>query len=315
MVKFGVYLPQVNVDYNTVKKVALESEGQGFDSVWISDHLLPPLSPPQDSYLECWTTLSALAAVTTKLRLGTLVLCNFFRYPSVLAKMAATLDVISNGRLEFGIGAGWFKPEFIAYGIPFPKAPVRIAQLQEALAVIKTLWMEERGTFQGKYYSLQEALCNPKPVQKPHPPIWIGVMTGRKLMFEAIAKYADGWTISTLYLPTPEDYKRKIEELKMYCIQTGRNVVNIKKALGMGCVIAENQRVLEDKIRRFKPVAVSVEEYVTTQPRLEGTPEQCIERLRAYVNVGVTHFILNFPDVTTLEPLRLFGQYIIPAFK
>ena len=319
MVKFGIYLPQANVDYHTVKRVALECERQGFDSAWITDHLLPwylpPSSPLQDSYLECWTTLSALAAVTTKLRLGTLVLCNLFRYPSVLAKMAATLDVISDGRLEFGIGAGWFEPEFVSYGIPFPKASIRIAQLQEALTMMKKMWTEERATFQGQYYRIQEAFCNPKPVQKPHPPIWVGVMIGKKRMFETIAKYADGWAVASLYLPKPEEYKRQIEELQTYCLQAGRSVENTKKALGVACVVAENQRALKEKTRRFSPIKVSVEKYLATQPRLEGTPEQCVERLKNYVDVGVTHIILSFPDVTTLEPLRLFGEHVISVFK
>lgn len=147
MVKFGIYIPQSNVDYQTVKMVALECERWGSDSAWICDHLVSPFGPPNESYLECWTTLSALTAVTTKLRLGTLVLCNLFRHPSVLAKMAATLDVISNGRLEFGMGAGWLKPEFTAYGIHFPRASIRIAQLREALEVIRRMWTQKKATF------------------------------------------------------------------------------------------------------------------------------------------------------------------------
>lgn len=315
MVRFGVYLPYVNVDYDTVKRVALECERQGFYSAWISDHMLHPLGSPQDSNLECWTTLSALTEVTSELRLGPLVLCNLFRRPSVLAKMAATLDVISHGRLEFGIGAGWFKPEFTAYGIPFPKASVRFAQLQEALEVMKRMWTEEKATFQGNYYSVQEAFCNPKPVQKPHPPLWIGTMIGKKLAIETIAKYADGWTISTFYLPKPDEYQAMIEKLETYCLRAGRNIENIRKALGVSCVVAENQRSLEEKVRRFKPAEVSIGKYVATQPRLEGTPEQCVEGLKAYVDVGVTDFLLSFPDVTTLEPLRLFGEQVIPAFQ
>jgi len=314
MVKFGIYLPQVNVDYNTVKRVALECERQGFNSAWMSDHLMPWLGPIHHSYLECWTTLSALAASTTKLRLGTLVLCNLFRYPSVLAKMATTFDHISNGRLEFGIGAGWFEPEFISYGIPFPKASIRIAQLQEALGIMKAMWTGERTTFEGQYYRIKEAFCYPKPVQKPHPPIWVGSMIGKKHMFETIARYADGWVISSLYLPKPKEYALQIEGLRTYCLQAGRTVENIKKALVIGCIIAKNKRELKKKTQRFSLIKVSVGNYVTTQPRIEGIPEQFVERLKDYEGVGVSHFLINFPDVSTLEPVRLFGEYVIPAF-
>jgi len=206
LVKFGVYLPQVNVDFNTVKNVTQECERLGFDSVWLFDHLMA-FGSPEDNVLECWTTLSALSAATRRIRLGTLVLCNSFRHPSVLAKMAATLDYISDGRLDFGIGAGWFRPEYEAYGIPFPKASLRISQLAESLEIIKRMWTAEKATYQGKYYGVKDAVCNPKPVQKPHPPVWVGVMIGKRRMFDIIARYADGWTISSLYLPTPAEYR------------------------------------------------------------------------------------------------------------
>jgi alkanesulfonate monooxygenase SsuD/methylene tetrahydromethanopterin reductase-like flavin-dependent oxidoreductase (luciferase family) len=171
-------LPQIGVDYDTVKKVTLACENVGFHTVWVTDHLLPIDVSPQKSYFECWTTLSALAEATTTVRIGTMVLCNLYRYPPILAKMASTLDVISRGRLEFGLGAGWFKPEADAFGVPFPKAPVRIAMLNEALEVIEKMWSQEKPVFKGEYYSIDRALCNPKPIQKPHPPIWIGTQTG-----------------------------------------------------------------------------------------------------------------------------------------
>jgi len=307
-------MPVRGVDYDTVKKVALECEKQGFDFAWLNDHMVT-FGAPQVSFLECWTTLSALAAVTTKLRLGCYVLSNPFRYPSVSAKMAATLDAISKGRLDFGIGAGWFEPEFATYGLDFPKASVRIGQLEEALTIIKKMWTEEKPTFRGKYYRIQDAYCTPKPVQKPHPPIWIGTMIGRKRMFKTIAEYADGWTLSSLYLPKPEDYRREIEELHTHFRKSGRSVETIKKAQGVGCVVARNERELKEKTKRYGPLKLSFENYAATQPRLEGTPDQCVERLRQYVDVGVTHFVLTFPDDITLEPIRLFGEQVIPAFK
>ena len=314
LARFGVYLPQANVDFSTVKNITIECERLGFDSAWLSDHLMA-LGSPEDSILECWTTLSALAAATERIRMGTLVLCNSFRHPPVLAKMAATLDYISDGRLDFGIGAGWFRPEYEAYGIPFPKASVRISQLAESLEVIKRMWMEEKATFHGQYYDVKEAVCNPRPVQRPHPPVWVGVMIGKRRMFDIVARYADGWTISSLYLPTPDGYERQLEALETYCTAQGRSLEGVRKALGVGCVIAEDEERLERKLERFKPGRVSVDVYQTVQPRLTGTPDELVGRFREYVDVGVTHFLLNFPDVTDVETLRLFSESVIKALR
>ena len=134
-------------------------------------------------------------------------------------------------------------------------------------------------------------------------------------MFKTIAEQADGWTLSSLYLPTPEAYKHAIEELKTHFQKSGRSVEKLMKAQGIGCIVARNEQELKDKTKKFPPLKLSFENYVTTKPRLEGTPEQCVKKLREYVDVGVTHFILTFPDDITLEPIRLFGEHVIPAFK
>jgi alkanesulfonate monooxygenase SsuD/methylene tetrahydromethanopterin reductase-like flavin-dependent oxidoreductase (luciferase family) len=312
LASFGVYLPQTNVSFNTVKKVIVECERLGYDSAWLFDHLMG-FASPNDSVLECWTTLTALAASTSTIRLGTLVLCNNFRHPPVLAKMAATFDTISNGRLDLGIGAGWYRPEYEAYGIPFQEASVRISQLAEGLEIIKRMWTEEKTTFLGQYYDVKNAICIPKPLQKPHPPIWVGVMIGKKRMFDIVAKHGDGWTISSLYLPTPTEYKSQLEILQTYCKTRGRNPEGVKKALGVGCIIAENKAALQKKLEKFKPGKVSIDIYQTVQPRLIGTPDELVERFREYINAGATHFLINFPDVTDDETIRLFSDRVIKA--
>lgn len=312
MTKFGVHLPQVGYDYDTVKRVALACESLGFHSVWVTDHLLPIVGSPLEPYLECWTTLSALAEATRSVRIGTQVLCNLYRHPPILAKMASTLDVISRGRLELGLGAGWYKPEAEAYGVPFPKASVRIAMLEEALEVLDRMWLEERPVFQGKYYSINGASCNPKPVQKPHPLIWIGTLTGGRLMSEIIAKYADVWAVGSWYLPSVNEYRQKMEQLKLYCSKVGREFGSLKKALGVGCILAKNKSTLAEKTRKFRPAEIFLEKYKTTQMQVRGTPEECVEILRNYADVGVDHFVMDFPDVTDLETLRLFGERVIP---
>jgi len=315
MVEFGVCLPQVDVDYDVVKRVALACENAGFNSIWVTDHLLPISSSLQESYLECWTILSALSEVTRHVRLGTMVLCSMFRHPSLLAKMASTLDVISRGRVELGLGACWFKSEFEAYGIPFPRAAVRIEMLREALTVMKKMWSERKPVFQGKYYSINEALCNPKPVQKPHPPLWIGTLLGGKLMFETVAKYADGWAIGSWYLPSIDEYRQKLEHLRLHFSEVGREFENLKRAIGATCILAENKIELNEKIKKFKPAKVTVRKYETTQNLLCGTLEECIESIGRYVDAGADYFVLDFPDITILKTMRLFGEHVIPSFK
>ena len=173
-IRFGVFLPFYAFEakgkspssyFNQVREVVLECERLGYHSVWLDDHLMFGKRP----ILESWTTLSALSSITKKIKLGTMVLCNSFRKPALLAKMAATLDVISNGRLEFGIGAGTQKDEHIAYGIPFSNPSVRIDRMKEAVEIIKTMWTQEKASYEGKYYRIKEAVCEPKPMQKPHP--------------------------------------------------------------------------------------------------------------------------------------------------
>jgi alkanesulfonate monooxygenase SsuD/methylene tetrahydromethanopterin reductase-like flavin-dependent oxidoreductase (luciferase family) len=156
---------------------------------------------------------------------------------------------------------------------------------------------------------------NPKPVQKPHPPLWTGIMHGKRRMLEVIAKYADLWTISSLYLPTPKEHQEMGMALDETCRAVGRDPDEIQQALGIGCVIAEDERRLSEKANKFKPVHLNVKDYYTRQVRLEGTPQQLIESLRAYTNVGVTCFVMNFPDVAALEPVRLFSEKVMPAFK
>ena len=311
MIKFGVWLPQNTNDgnYDTIRKVALECEKLNFDSLWLNDHFFAHPIPTANPYYECWTILSALASETRKIRLGTLALSVSYRYPSVLAKMAACLDVISNGRLEFGIGAGWYEEEYIAYGIPFPRATVRIEQLREGIKIIKKMWTKKNPSFEGKYYTIKNALCYPKPLQKPHPPIWIGTFKAGPLMLKTIAELAD---VSNFW-GTPEDYRHKLTKLKEYCSNVGRDPKNIQPSWSGFAVIAKEKRELREKILKFKRKEISIDDY--TKPRLVGTPEECIEKLGRYVDGGVTYFILRFPDITEIAPLQLFAEKVIPTFK
>lgn len=310
---FGANIPQVGFDYDTMKQAVLECEKHGFNFVWIADHFHD--TSPSKPYFEGWTTLSALAAETKHIRLNTVLMNNLFRHPPLLAKMSSTLDIISGGRLNLGVGAGWYSEECVSYGVPFPNPLERIQRLEETFEIIKRLWTQDTVTFDGKYYSLKDAVMNPKPIQKPHPPIWTGIMHGKRRMFKVIAKHADVWTISGLYLPTPKEHQEMKMTLDEACREVGRDPDQIEHALGVPCVIAEDERSLREKVERFKPTSISVKGYSVKQVRLEGTPQQLIERLRAYTRVGVTCFVMNFPDVATLEPVRIFSEKVMPAFR
>jgi alkanesulfonate monooxygenase SsuD/methylene tetrahydromethanopterin reductase-like flavin-dependent oxidoreductase (luciferase family) len=257
--------------------------------------------------LECWTTLAALAPLTTNIRLGTMVSCIAHRNPALIAKMAATIDVVSGGRLELGIGAGVQKEEHLAYGFGFPTLNVRVKQLAEALQVIKLLWTENKATFHGKHYSLKDAVCEPKPIQKPYPPITVGG-SSLSLISEVTAPYANRFDWG--FLPSSKDYKQKLEALEKQCKASRRNFLEIEKSCWPSgqVLIAKSQKELKEKISKLKPAKVSLAEFRKTT--LAGTPDQCIEKLQVYSDMGVTNFMLYFADFPEMAGLRLFTESV-----
>ena len=310
-IRFGVFLPfhtfrteKSSQLFNRLQEVVLECERLGYYSVWLDDHLMLEKMP----ILECWTALSALSSVTERIRLGTMVSCNSFRNPSLLAKMAATLDNISKGRLEFGIGAGVQKKEHIAYGFPFPSSKVRIERLKEAVEIVKKLWTEEKASYKGKYYMIREAVCEPKPLQKPHPPITIGG-GGEKLMMRVTAQHADRYDWG--YIPSLELYKRKLKVLEKHCEAVGRSFRDIEKSCWPAgqIFIGEDRKELEERVLQWVPKGVSLEDFARTN--LVGTPEDCLKQIRQYMNLGVTHFMLFFGDLPDLRGLRLFAEKVV----
>ena len=309
--KFGVFLPfyafqakDSKENFSLIRDIVLECEHQGYHAVWLDDHLMYNDWP----ILESWTTLSALASLTSKIRLGTMVSCSAHRNPALLAKMAATLDVLSNGRLELGIGAGTQETEHIAYGFGFPPLSVRIERLSEALEVIRRLWMEEKANYQGNHYTLKNAVCEPKPLQEPRPPITVGG-SGELLMRKVTAPYADRYDWG--FLPSIEVYKRKLMVLENQCKVIGRNFMEIEKSCWPGgqVLIAQNQRELSEKISQRKPANVSLEDFKKTT--LAGTPDECRAQLQVYVDLGVTYFMLFFSDLPSIDGLKLFAEAVV----
>ncbi|MEM3716513.1 MAG: TIGR03560 family F420-dependent LLM class oxidoreductase [Candidatus Bathyarchaeia archaeon] len=288
-VTFGVVLPQSVSSYTIVRNVALLCEELGYDSIWLNDHFYEGWLLPEEHtrpYLDCWTLLPALAVETNTIRLGSLVTSNTFRYPSLLAKMATTLDIISGGRLDFGIGAGDLPIEHYTYGIPYPSDKERISRLREALQVIIKMWTEERPYFIGKFYEIREPPCFPKPIQKPHPPIWIGSITGRRRIIRLAAEFANNFNVLN---GSPESYAEKMRVLDEYCEKIGRKPDDIRRSW-----------------HGFVDIAIKKDDRL-----LENT----IHYLKAMMKAGVQDFILGFSDRTDTEALRIFAEQVIPALK
>lgn len=252
--------------------------------------------------LECWTALAALSRDTTKLRLGTSVLCNSYRHPSVLAKMAATLDVISQGRLDLGLGAGWFRRESQAYGIPFPPVGDRVSALAESLQVIKAVWTEPNPTYAGRFYTLDGATCDPPPVQRPHPPLWIGGEGDR--VQRIAAKHAQGLNVRWW---SPQQVTQRRGFLTQASEAAGRDPDTLR--LSVTLLLAPTQSGEEE---------VRIREEFASIPEpglIVGTPDRCVERIREYQDRGVGHFLFTIPHVVKSDYLHIIGSDIIPRVK
>ena len=309
--KFGVFLPfyafqskEPQEHFRLIRDIVLECEHLGYHSIWFDDHLMYNNWP----IFESWTTLSAISSITNSIRLGTMVSCNAHRNPPLLAKMAATLDVLSGGRLEFGIGAGTQKNEHIAYGFDFSKQRVRIERLTEALEITRRLWTEEKASYRGNSLHITRCGVRTKTHSETIPTYNCGRLQ-RTLMQKVTAPYADRFDWG--FLPSVEMYKLKLEVLKKQCVRIDRDFGEIEKSCWPGgqVLIAENQRELKEKISRYKPANVSLEDFKMTT--LIATPDECIEQLKVYLNLGVTYFMLFFGDLPRLDGLRLFYQNVI----
>lgn len=305
-VKFGVMLRQEKTDFKPIRETAELCDELGYHSVWFYDHILGMGSIDSDIF-EAWTLMSALSTVTSKARIGTLVLCNSFRHPPLLAKMAATLDNISGGRLEFAIGAGWFEPEYRAYGYPFLDTVTRIEQLREAVKIIRAMWTQEKATLRGKHYRIEEVYCNPKPVQKPIPIIIGG--SGEKHLLRVVAELADGWNCPA---SNAVEYDRKLNVLKNHCNAAGRDMNEIEISEQTVCVIAKDKAELREKLPKAQKRYGFFGDIEKTG--IVGMPDECIERIRKKAERGISKFTIFFSDIMNPDTLRFFAKEVMSAF-
>jgi F420-dependent oxidoreductase-like protein len=263
-------------------EIARAADAAGFYSLWVMDHFfqISMVGPPESDMLECYTTLGLLAAHTTRVKLGAMVTGVIYRYPGILVKTVTTLDVLSGGRAYFGIGAAWNEQEAKGLGVPFPPIAVRFELLEEALQITKQMWSADNGVYRGKHNHLEQTLCSPQPLSRPHPPILVAG-GGEKKTLRMVAQYADA---CNLYGPV-ETVSAKLAILRQHCDALGRDYASIEKT-SLGTVDLQPGKM---------------------------TTQDVVEQCRQLASIGVQHAIFNIPTVHEIRPLEVFARDIIPA--
>ncbi|GLV55720.1 LLM class F420-dependent oxidoreductase [Dictyobacter sp. S3.2.2.5] len=311
--QFGISLPQGwTMDlahikdpveaYETMTRVAQTADEAGFNSAWLVDHFHTIPQPSQEVTFECWTTTAALARDTRRIRIGQMVSCNGYRNPALLAKMASTVDVLSHGRLNFGIGAGWYEHEYRAYGYDYPDAPERLRYLREAVQVILAMWTQEEAVFEGKYYHVNGAINQPKGVQKPHIPLLIGG-GGEKVTLKLVAQYGDACNVSG----DLETLKHKFEVIRQHCEAIGRDYNSIHRTSMSVCIIGETD---EEALAKVPPM-MKARFGNAINNTLVGSIDTIRQRLQAYEEAGVQELLIAFPDATQLTSIKRFASEFI----
>jgi probable F420-dependent oxidoreductase len=314
------------ITFAGVAEVARTAERLGFDSVWMSDHFFASLEryggdDARRGSLEALTTLAGLAPLTERIRLGSLVLSASFRHPAILAKSATAIDLFSGGRLDLGLGAGWYAPEFEAFGYPFGSAGERFGVLGETLEVLARLFDEGPASYEGRRFALRDAYNHPPPAQRPRPPIWLGGKGGPRLLSLA-ARFADGW--NTAWRWTPDAYGHRVTAARHACEEIGRDPATLRLSLGLFTVVGEDDADLERRfalMRERLPAGIvdEVPRSVLERECLVGTPERALERLAAFAELGVEELIVSpaplwfsLPDPSMLD---LLAEAVLPGAR
>lgn len=337
--RFGLALPHYDtsfagepVTWQSVRSVAKQAEETGYDSVWVSDHLFldwgkygGPTEP--QAALECWTTMSALAAATERVRIGSMALCNDLRNPALLAKMIASLDVLSGGRLEVGMGAGWYEPEYAAAGISFDAPGVRIERLGEAIEIVRRLLSGEELSFAGNHYDIEGAVCRPGPLQDPRPPLWVG---GKgDYLLKTAARVADGWNFS--WIGAIDSYIDRKRAADAACERNERDPSSLRRSVGAYLLVGRDDADVRARFGRLAEVTppgvlgspgnsgsgVSWEEFRSTS--IAGTTNEVVEQLGRLADLGVEEVIVGLGalpfQVADAGDLDLVAGEVIPQLR
>ena len=321
-IRFGMFAPQgwkmelksipdPAAKWAKTKEIALAAEAAGYDSLWVYDHFHNVPKPANEATFECWTTMAALAEVTSTIRLGQMVGCAPYRPPALLAKITSNVDVISGGRLEWGIGAGWYRNEFAGYGYEFAEPKVRIGMMRETVEIVTSMWTQAETTYEGRYYQLHRAQCDPKPIQQPRPPVWIGG-GGEQLTLRVVARLAD----KANFGGKPEEWAAKREVLKKHCAEVGRDEDEIEKTWSPEVLVRETEAEIKGLHSARKVGSLWGEPFESwVAGNLIGTPEQVAEKIARYVELGCTYFVPWSPDYPSTETLQLFAAKVMPQFR
>jgi len=310
--KIGAFVPQgwrmdlngiaLNDQWDTILNTANRIEDLNYESIWVYDHFHTVPKPTQDPTYECWTLMSALSQTTSKVRLGQMCTCNSYRNPAYLTKVASNIDVMSNGRLEYAIGAGWYDHEYKAYGYEYPSAGVRLKMLEESLIIYKLMTTEESPTFKGTYYQIDGAINQPKPIQKPYPPLWV-CGGGEKVTLKLLAKYGDygNWDVDV------EGFIHKSNILKEHCVNENRDFNEIGRTLHTNVLIGETKDELDKKIEKLAVYTNIPKDYYYERP-LIGTRDKVFNAIESFENEGCSYLIAYVPDIVWGDTLNILSE-------
>jgi F420-dependent oxidoreductase-like protein len=317
-VVFGVFMPQgwkmelssiegAAAKWDRAVEIATLAERLGYDSIWVYEHFHNVPRPAHEAVFECWTTIAAISQRTSRVRLGQMVGCNSYRNPGLLAKITSTVDVISGGRLDWGIGAGWYENEYRAYGYEFPKPKDRIGMLRETVEIVRSMWTEPETTYRGRYYELVRANCDPKPLQSPHPPVWIGG-GGEQLTLRVVAKLGD----CSNFGGKPDEWAHKRDVLREHCAAVGRDPDEIRMTWSPEVFIRRTEAEIAAAGSRSlwgEPVDS------WREGNLVGTPEQVAEKIATYIALGCRGFIPWCADYPDTESMELLAGEVMPEVR
>jgi len=307
-VHFGVTIPQIKRTWDEAKTNSLEFEAMGYDSLWVCDHLYGPQSP-QIPILEAWSLIAAVAAVTEKVEIGTLVTPAGMRNAAQLGKVIATVDNIAGGRIIPGFGAGWMPREFTDFGVPFLSTGQRLGQLRETVELLKRMWTEPSVTYDGRFVKASNLVCEPKPVRIP--PVLIGG-SGEKVTLKIAAQHADIWNHQAA---RQSELPRKVEVLRQRCSEVGRDPSTLTISQQCLVTIAPDEASAAPMIDTAKKIFGGHMGDPTGPLAIAGGPQRVREQIQKHIDLGCTMFLIEFFGRDTREPARLFADTVMPHFK
>ncbi len=326
--RFGLFIPQgwrmdlVDIDtakhWAVMRDLAAYADGSAWDSLWVYDHFHTVPMPSAEATHEAWSLMSAYAATTSRIKLGQMCTAMSYRNPVYLAKVAATADIISGGRIQMGIGGGWYEHEWRAYGYGFPSAGVRLGRLDEGVQIMRDAWRDGKVSFDGKHYQVDGAIVEPKPLQDNGIPLWIAG-GGEKVTLRIAAKYAQ----YTNFTPELEAFKHKSEVLAEHCRAAGTDFDAIVRSANFSAIVGtsdadvkDRQRRVRDRIARYVPEEVADAMLSGGSEGATGTTEQVIERIAKVRDLGCEYAICYFPEAAyDRSGIELFEREVIPALS